>query len=227
MTFPTHKYFSSEDLDFRNLTKFILHFSTFFYKFLKFSAEKLNKYEKKCKRGGADDWAPHAREPSPPPSPASPARVCAPWPATTMGGTAAAAHLPAGEVRTAAQQGGPRPRRPDGSGARAGWGGGARGAAAACGVPPVVSQDSHGVGRHGAQGSQAASRRAGALRELAQGGPAACAGGERGAHGGAAAPRRRWRWNRKGKGSRRTRGLRGSSPRGSIGRRTAGEGSSA
>ena len=80
----------------------------------------------------ADDWAPHAREPSPPPSPASPARGCAPWPATAMGGTAAAAHLPAGEVRTAAQQGGPRPRRPDGSGARAGWGGGTRKAAAAC-----------------------------------------------------------------------------------------------
>ena len=30
MTFHTHDYFSSEDLDFRNLTKFRLHFFTFF-----------------------------------------------------------------------------------------------------------------------------------------------------------------------------------------------------
>jgi len=38
-----HEYFSSEDLDFRNLTKFILyfsHFSIFFYKILNFSAKK-------------------------------------------------------------------------------------------------------------------------------------------------------------------------------------------
>ena len=35
MTFPMYKYFASEDLDFINLTKFILHFShfsAFFYK---------------------------------------------------------------------------------------------------------------------------------------------------------------------------------------------------
>ena len=29
MTFHMHEYFSSEDLDFRNLTKFNLHFSDF------------------------------------------------------------------------------------------------------------------------------------------------------------------------------------------------------
>jgi len=40
-----HEYFSTEDLDFRNLTKFSLHFwdfSAFFYDFWKISAE-LNK----------------------------------------------------------------------------------------------------------------------------------------------------------------------------------------
>ena len=105
-----------------------------------------------------------------------------------MGGTAAAAHLPAGEVRPATQQGGPRPGQPDGSGARAGWGGGACGAAAARkglgrrrtrsraaarGVPPVEAQGGHETGRRDAQGAEAASGRAAALRRLAQGGPAA------------------------------------------------------
>ena len=55
------------------------------------------------------------------------------------------------------------------------------------GVTAMAEQGGHGAGRRGAQGSQAASGRATALRELAQGGPAACAGGERVAHGGAAA----------------------------------------
>jgi len=38
VTFPLYKYFSSEDLDFRNLTKFIwyfLHFSMNYYAIMK------------------------------------------------------------------------------------------------------------------------------------------------------------------------------------------------
>ena len=47
MTFHMHEYFSSEDLDFRNITKFSLHFShfsIFFYIFLKFLGE-INHFE--------------------------------------------------------------------------------------------------------------------------------------------------------------------------------------
>ena len=53
MTFHKHEYFSSEDLDLSNPTKFSLHFSTFFYTFSKFSAEINNfwKTKQKLKRG--------------------------------------------------------------------------------------------------------------------------------------------------------------------------------
>ena len=101
-----------------------------------------------------------------------------------MGGGAAFSPAAAqtGEGRGASRSGGP-----GGVGARAGWGGGACGAAAARkglgrrrtrsraaarGVPPVEAQGGHGTGRRDAQGAEAASGRAAALRGLAQGGPA-------------------------------------------------------
>ena len=64
------------------------------------------------------------------------------------------------------------------------------------------------------------------VRERAQRGPAACAGGAQRIHGGAAANRRRWRRICSGRWSGRMRGLRGSSPCTRFGRRRAGGGSS-
>ena len=74
---------------------------------------------------------------------------------------------PAGQQGSGGQgSGGPRRGSAWAEPGGGGW------AAAARGVPVTAVQGGHGAGRRGAQGSQAASGRAAALR------PAACAGGE-------------------------------------------------
>ncbi|XP_039821036.1 uncharacterized protein LOC120683084 [Panicum virgatum] len=99
-------------------------------------------------------------------------------------------------------------------------------AAAVWAVPAAAEQGDGEAGRRDGKGGQAALGRTAALRELAQGGPAACAGGEQGLRGGAAAPRRRQGRNRKGNGSGSKRRLLGISPGARFGRGRAGGGSS-
>ena len=103
MTFHMHEYFSSEYLDLRNPTKFSLHFShfsIFFYKFSKFSAEItfFGKKQNKNKKVGGDDWAPPVRGRSPAQLTLLPMRARAPWPwpARRPGKAAAACGAPAG-----------------------------------------------------------------------------------------------------------------------------------
>ena len=175
MTFPMYKYFSSEDLDFLNLTKFSLHFShfsLFFYTFLNFRTNKIKeKWKKKCKRGGLTTG------PYTPGSPACPPPLllaCAMADARqAIPRRRRASSAGDGRRRGAAE---PWPGRSGMRGrARGRAQGRARGRAAAHagqgrvlpvarGVLPAAAQTDGGAGRARAQGAQTALGRAAARR---------------------------------------------------------------
>ena len=186
MIFTKHKYFSSEDLDFRNLTKFILHFYHFSSNYQTFSQNNKNK---------------NKNYPNLPPLPDS-----GPHPAVGQGGKGGAPLLcprawpltPAARLRGCSRAR-PLAGRPEGqrerlarrdphargrAGARAGQpraepsggvGAAARGGGA---VPAVAGQEDRGMGRRDGEGCSAVSGRAAAVSRLARGRRAACASGE-------------------------------------------------
>jgi hypothetical protein len=136
LTFYIHEYFSYEDLDLNNPTKFSLYFSYFFYIFLQFykASSHLNKINKTLNpKPRADSRAPHVSGSQPSPSSILP--VPWPWLWPRAGMAVAAAH----RVPVAERQGGRGAGRRDAQGSSAAPG--RRGGASAPAAPESAGKE--------------------------------------------------------------------------------------